>query len=65
MKQVPGGLIWSELLSRVETEAGGGVDCDFCPNTQYPPSILGLPLWLSWLKNPPAMQETWVQSLNP
>ena len=26
-------------------------------------SILGLPLWLSWLKNPPAMRETWVQSL--
>ena len=36
MKQVAGGLIWNELLSRVETEAGGGVDCDFCSNTQYP-----------------------------
>ena len=24
---------------------------------------VGLPLWLSWLKNPPAMWETWVQSL--
>ena len=23
----------------------------------------GLPRWLSWLKNPPAMQEAWVQSL--
>ena len=24
--------------------------------------IMGLPLWLSWLKNLPAMRETWVQS---
>ena len=23
----------------------------------------GLPLWLSWLKNLPAMRETWVPSL--
>ena len=26
-------------------------------------SILGLPSWLSWLKNLPATRETWVQSL--
>ena len=29
----------------------------------YQSSILGLPLWLSWYKNLPAMWETWVQSL--
>ena len=23
----------------------------------------GLPWWLRWLKNPPVMQEAWVQSL--
>ena len=26
-------------------------------------SILGLPWWLSWWKNPPMMRESWVQSL--
>ena len=26
-------------------------------------SVLGLPWWLSLVKNPPAMRETWVQSL--
>ena len=26
-------------------------------------SIPGLPWWLSWGKNPPAMQETWIRSL--
>ena len=26
-------------------------------------SILGLPLWISWSKNPPSVQETWVGSL--
>ena len=26
-------------------------------------SILGLPLWISWSKNPPSVQETWVRSL--
>ena len=25
---------------------------------------IGLPLWLNWLKNPPAMRETWVRSLS-
>ena len=27
-------------------------------------SLLGLPWWLSWLKNPPAMRETWIRSLH-
>lgn len=33
MKQVAGKLIWREFLSGVKTETGGGIDCDFCPNT--------------------------------
>ena len=37
-------------------------------NLALPLLNTGLPWWLKWLKkkkNPPAMQETWVQSLDP